>query len=134
MEEGVPEMMAEHHDQARPPLTRWQEAWAKSEGGLCLTCRGDDDATASAAKIQVVFAHDVDLTPQEGTVVDGGLIERLHFADVATAMVEGGVVIQSPTFKFQTDGSWPYVNTGLLFYDLGDEFRVMMHVFFPSLS
>ena len=65
---------------------------------------------------------------------DGGLIERLHFADVGTAMVEGGVAVQSPTFKFETDGSWSYVNTGLLFYNLGDEFRVMMHVCFPSLS
>ena len=128
-------MMAKMHDDGRPPLTRWQEAWAKSGGGVCLTCRGDDEATASAAKIQVIFAHDVDLTPQEGCVLDGGLIERLHFADVRTATVEGSVVVlQDPTFKFQTDGSWPYVNTGLLFYDLGDEFRVMMHVWFPSLS
>jgi hypothetical protein len=134
VEERVPEMMAEHHDQARPPLTRWQDAFAKKEGGVCLTCRGDDEATASAAKIQVIFAHDVDLTPQEGCVLDGGLIERLHFADVATAMVEGGVAVQSPTFKFETGGSWPYVNAGLLFYNLGDEFRVMMHVCFPSLS
>ena len=98
-------------------------------------CIRDSDATASAAKVQVVFAHDVDLTPQEGSVVDGGLVERLHFVDVRTATVEGSVVVvQDPAFKFQTDGSWPYVNTGLLFYDLGDEFRVMMHVWFPSLS
>ena len=66
---------------------------------------------------------------------DGGLIEQYHFADVATASVEGSVVVvQDPTLKFETDGSWPYVNTGLLFFDLGDEFRVMMHVCFPSLS
>ena len=135
VEERVPEMMAKMHYDGRPPLTRWQDAFAKREGGVCLTCRGDDEeATASAAKVQVVFAHDVDLTPQEGSVPDGGLIERLHFADVGTAMVEGGVAVQSPTFKFETGGSWPYVNTGLLFYNLGDEFRVMMHVCFPSLS
>ena len=135
VEEGVPEMMAEHHDQARPPLTRWQEAWAKSEGAVCLTCGGDDEATASAAKVQVVFAHDVDLTPQEGSVQDGGLIEQYHFADVATATVEGSVVaVQDPTLKFETGGSWPYINAGLLFFDLGDEFRVMMQVVFPALS
>ncbi len=50
VEERVPEMMAKMHDQARPPLTRWQEAWAKSEGGVCLTCRGEFEATASAAR------------------------------------------------------------------------------------
>ncbi len=67
-------------------------------------------------------------------MLDGGLIEQYHFADVAMAMVEGGVAVQGPTFKFETGGSWPYINAGLLFFDLGDEFRVMMHVVFPALS
>ena len=86
-----------------------------------------DDLSAEHEKLLAIFEQDNERI--------AGLVERLHFVDVRTATVEGSVVVvQDPAFKFQTDGSWPYVNTGLLFYDLGDEFRVMMHVWFPSLS
>ena len=72
-------------DHARPmgdPVAR-SRTITKSEGAVCLTCRGDDEATASAAKVQVSLrprrrSHAI----KKGSVQDGDLIEQYHFGDV----------------------------------------------------